>query len=182
MELFHRWESFYLIVGACAGALIGLQFVVITLAADTQIRAGHHTHGGLSTPVIVHFCVALLLSALVCAPWPTVGAVALCLGLTAIGGIAYIGSVWRRLVLQTDYPLVAEDWLFRVALPICAYLILMVSSYAMTSHLSEALFGVAGVSLLLLFNGIHDAWDSILYLVQKKADAEIESERKVASR
>ena len=34
MPGFHEWESFYVIVGAAAGALIGLQFVVMTLLAD----------------------------------------------------------------------------------------------------------------------------------------------------
>jgi len=31
MTEFAEWESFYLIVGGAAGALIGLQFVVMTL-------------------------------------------------------------------------------------------------------------------------------------------------------
>ena len=31
------WENFYVIVGSSAGALIGLQFVVITLGGDTPI-------------------------------------------------------------------------------------------------------------------------------------------------
>ena len=31
------WENFYVIVGSSAGALIGLQFVVITLIADMPI-------------------------------------------------------------------------------------------------------------------------------------------------
>ena len=31
------WENFYVIVGSSAGALIGLQFVVITLIADTPL-------------------------------------------------------------------------------------------------------------------------------------------------
>jgi len=34
MAEFAEWESFYVIVGGAAGALIGLQFVVITLLAD----------------------------------------------------------------------------------------------------------------------------------------------------
>jgi hypothetical protein len=34
MPAFEEWESFYLIVGGAAGALIGLQFVVMTLLAD----------------------------------------------------------------------------------------------------------------------------------------------------
>ena len=31
---FAEWETFYVIVGASAGALIGLQFVVLTLIAE----------------------------------------------------------------------------------------------------------------------------------------------------
>jgi hypothetical protein len=31
------WENFYVIVGSSAGALIGLQFVVITLIADLPV-------------------------------------------------------------------------------------------------------------------------------------------------
>src|SRR5262249_41637273 len=34
MPEFEEWESFYVIVGAAAGALIGLQFVVMTLTAE----------------------------------------------------------------------------------------------------------------------------------------------------
>jgi hypothetical protein len=33
------------------------------------------------------------------------------------------------------------------------------------AHMTEALFGVGAVALLLLFIGIHNAWDSIVYLV-----------------
>jgi hypothetical protein len=33
------WDSFYLIVGSAAGALIGLQFVVMTLVAATSQNA-----------------------------------------------------------------------------------------------------------------------------------------------
>jgi hypothetical protein len=34
------WENFYVIVGSSAGALIGLQFVVMTLVADRPIAEG----------------------------------------------------------------------------------------------------------------------------------------------
>ncbi len=30
-----QWDGFYVIVGSAAGALIGLQFVVLTLIADS---------------------------------------------------------------------------------------------------------------------------------------------------
>ena len=59
------WENFYVIVGSSAGALIGLQFVVITLIADMPIAVGQAQAGdAFATPTIVHFGAVLLLSAI----------------------------------------------------------------------------------------------------------------------
>ena len=64
------WENFYVIVGSSAGALIGLQFVVITLIADTPVaRAAAQASGAFATPSVVHFGVVLFLSAVISAPW-----------------------------------------------------------------------------------------------------------------
>ena len=63
------WENFYAIVGSSAGALIGLQFVVITLIADRPIASGQAQAGSaFATPTIVHFG-AVRLSAVLSAPW-----------------------------------------------------------------------------------------------------------------
>ena len=52
------WENFYVIVGSSAGALIGLQFVVITLIADAPIaRADAQASGAFSAPSVIHFGV-----------------------------------------------------------------------------------------------------------------------------
>jgi hypothetical protein len=66
---------------------------------------------------------------------------------------------------QTVYKPEFEDWLFHVLLPFTAYLLLAVSAYATRSHLREALFGVGAAALLLLFTGIHNAWDAVTYHV-----------------
>jgi len=50
-------------------------------------------------------------------------------------------------------------------LPVAAYTILAGSAFAARSHAHEALFGVAAAALLLLFDGIHNAWDGIAYHV-----------------
>jgi hypothetical protein len=57
------WENFYVIVGSSADALIGLQFVIITLIADMPIaRADAQAGGAFTTPSVVHFGVVMLLS------------------------------------------------------------------------------------------------------------------------
>ena len=71
------WQNFYVIVGSSAGALIGLQFVVIALIADMPIVRGQAQAGAaFATPTIVHFGAVLLLSAIVSAPWHEVASAA----------------------------------------------------------------------------------------------------------
>jgi hypothetical protein len=92
------WENFYVIVGSSAGALIGLQFVVITLIADTPIaRADAQAGGAFSTPSVVHFGAVLLLSAIVSAPWSGLTPVAVLWGLLGLFGIAYSVIVAGRM-------------------------------------------------------------------------------------
>jgi hypothetical protein len=66
---------------------------------------------------------------------------------------------------QAAYRPQFEDWLFHVLLPFAAYLMLAASAYAARFRLCEALFGVGAAALLLLFSGIHNAWDAVTYHV-----------------
>ncbi len=160
------WENFYVIVGSSAGALIGLQFVVIALIAETpNARADAQAGAAFSTPSVVHFAVVLLLSAIISAPWHAIGAVGLVWGLVGISGIVYAIIVARRMRLQTAYRPVFEDWLFHVLLPLAAYGILAVSAYVARSHARPAPFLVGAATLVLLFVGIHNAWDAVTYHV-----------------
>jgi hypothetical protein len=55
---------------------------------------------------------------------------------------------------------------------------LALSSFASPSHMREALFGVGGAALLLLFIGIHNAWDSVAYhVLVNKANTNAEQRR-----
>jgi hypothetical protein len=160
------WGNFYVVVGSSAGALIGLQFVVITLIADTPIARGDTQTGAtFGTPNVVHFCVALFLSAIMSAPWAGIGPIAAVWALIGLSGIAYEIYVAKRMRLQNIYTPVPEDWLFHVLLPLVAYAALVASSCEACSHLRRALFLAAGSSLLLLFVGIHNAWDAVTYHV-----------------
>ena len=171
MTPFAEWENFYVIVGSSAGALIGLQFVVMTLIADKQVATSEALGSAFGTPNIIHFSAALLLSALVSAPWHGIGAVAVLLGLVGLSGLIYVVIVVRRLRSQTVYNPVFEDWLFHVLLPFAAYVALVVSALIASSYLREALFGIGVAALLLLFIGIHNAWDAVTYyLFTRKPD------------
>jgi len=161
------WANFFVIVGSSAGALIGLQFVVITLVAALPHTPGLEQAGAAySTPTIVHFGSVLLLSAVLSAPWHGIGGATVIWLLLGLGGLVYSIIVARRLRAQTAYQPVFEDWLFHALLPFVAYAMLAVSAYAARAlHSHEAMFGVAAAALLLLFSGIHNAWDAVTYHV-----------------
>jgi hypothetical protein len=165
MSEFAEWESFYVIVGSAAGALIGLQFVVLTLIAEKPHLASPEAGAAFATPTIVHFSAVLLLSAVLRIPWHAIGAFAAIWGLVGLGGIAYAVVVARRMRTQGAYQPEFEDWLFHLALPIAAYALLALSALVAPSHTREGLFGVGAAVLLLLFIGIHNAWDAIAYQV-----------------
>lgn len=157
------WENFYVIVGSSAGALIGLQFVVITLIAELPIRGSALAGGAFSTPSVVHFAIVLLLSAFISAPWNGMDVVAFLWGLVGLCGVVYAIIVARRMRKQTAYKPVFEDWLFHALLPFVAYAVLAASGYMAQSDARQALFVVGAASLLLLFIGIHNAWDAATY-------------------
>ena len=114
------WDSFYVIVGSAAGALIGLQFVVMTLIAERPPIRAAEAGAAFATPTIVHFGAVLLLSAFLHAPWPTIIPAAALWGVMGCGGAVYIVIVARRMRKQAMYQAEFEDWLFHVLLPLAA--------------------------------------------------------------
>ena len=165
MSQFSEWDSFYVIVGSSAGGLIGLQFVVLTLVSERPVSRMKEAGAAFATPNIVHFGAVLLISALLRVPWRTITFVAALWGVVGFSGLAYALIVGRRMRMQGAYKPVLEDWLFHCVLPVAAYTILALSSFAAFSHTRGALFGVGGAALLLLFVGIHNAWDAVSYHV-----------------
>jgi hypothetical protein len=166
MTTLSEWGNFYSIVGSSAGALIGLQFVVMTLVANMPITRGDaHAGHAFTTPTVVHFAVVLLLSAVGSAPWNQLIALRIAWALLGLVGAIYVIHNARRLRSQGTYKVVFEDWLFHVLLPFTGYVALAVTAWAAPSHPRTALFGVGAISLLLLFVGIHNAWDLVTYHV-----------------
>lgn len=164
MTTLSEWANFYVIVGSSAGALIGLQFVVITLIAGTSIgQSEAQASGAFATPSVVHFAMVLFLSAIVAAPWNKLMPVAVIWGLLGLSGLVYSVIVIRRMRTQAAYEPVFEDWLFHAMLPVAAYAALAGSPCLAGSHEEVALFLVAAAALVLLFVGIHNAWDTVTY-------------------
>jgi hypothetical protein len=168
------WTDFYVIIGSSAAALTGLMFVVITLVAGVRART---TRGGIaafSTPTVVHFCAVLLIGATVAAPWPRLACLSALLAVAAAIGIVYSVHVFRHAresPSESGYVPDLEDWLCYMILPTVCYVLMLVSSVALPFRPQPALFGLAGTALLMIFLGIHNAWDVVTYIgVQRMAE------------
>jgi hypothetical protein len=87
--------------------------------------------------------------------------------------------VARRLRRQTTYRPVWEDWVFHVLLPCVAYAMLAGAASVAHAQARPALFVVGAATLLLLFVGIHNAWDAAAYhvFVHRRGQREEERQR-----
>ena len=162
------WENFYIIIGSSAGALTGLQFVVMALIADSRAEATNTTIDAFGTPTIAHFCAVLGLAAIVSAPWSSLTGAAILFGILGIWGTAYVTLVFIRTRRVTQYQPVLEDWIFHVILPFLAYALLLAGAYSLVAYPETALFMIGTMGLMLLFIGIHNAWDSVTFIVIEK--------------
>jgi len=158
------WTNFYVIVGSAAGALTGLQFVVLTLIAQARVASSTREIRAFASPTIVHFFAALVISAIASAPWETLSAAATCLAAFGVLGVAYLISVIRHTRKQTGYQPDTEDWIWYTVLPLAAYAALAAAAVVMPRRAGGCLFAVAAITLGLLVVGLHNAWDTITYV------------------
>src|SRR6267154_3989129 len=86
-----------------------------------------------------------------------------CCWASGLGGATYVVIVLRRARRQTDYQPVMEDWLFHTVFPLVSYTALLVAALLLPGHPAPALFVIAAATVLLLFIGIHNAWDNVTY-------------------
>ena len=160
------WESFYVIVGSSAGALTGLQFVVLTMIAEARKArgGGGESIAAFGSPNVVHFCAALLVSAICSAPWTGLGPPGIAIAICGVCGVVYSLIVLGRTRRQQEYKPVLEDWIWHAVLPLIAYAALVHAGWTIAHDHVDTLFVVAGSTLLLVFIGIHNAWDTVMYI------------------
>jgi len=160
----NAWESFYVIVGSSAAALTGLQFVVIALIAESRTPATSREISAFGSPTVVHFCSALFVSATLSAPWRSLAGAGVPIMGCGLAGAAYAIVVARRARRQTGYKTVFEDWLWHVALPLAAYTTIFIAGILLRRVPVPSLFVIGATTLLLVYIGIHNAWDTVIYI------------------
>jgi hypothetical protein len=93
-----------------------------------------------------------------------------CLLAAGVGGLGYAIFVTGQARRQQSYAPVAEDWIWHVLFPFLAYAGLVVAALLLESSPQAALHVTAGTALLLLFDGIHNAWDSAVWMTERRPE------------
>jgi len=158
------WGNFYVIIGSSAAALTGLMFVVIALMPAVGVRRDLRALEAFASPTVVHFTAVLVIGAIQMMPQHTLETLRDSLVVASLLGVAYMAIVIRRTVHQESYAPEFEDWAWHWVLPSIAYVNLFISSLFIVSAPDGALVGVAASALLLLFVGIHNAWDAAIWM------------------
>jgi hypothetical protein len=157
------WQNFYVILGSSAGALTGLQFVVITLVMQSRAARNMRDIHAFGTPTMMHFCTALLLSAVMTAPWQTLASFGICLGVCGALGMAYsVRTIWhaRNAAYRPDL----EDWAWYTVVPLLGHVALAGAAVLIWWNAKWSLITVAADALGFLFVGIHNSWDTVTFI------------------
>lgn len=162
--------TFGVLLGSAAASLTGLMFVVVTLVSEERMRRNPNGISIFSTPTVLHFGAVLLVAAILDAPWRQLVYPAVLLGVGGLCGIAYVLRVTHRTNHLDEYTPDTEDRAWYTALPLLAYVAILCGAILLFKLPGDALFAVGAGALLLIFIGIHNAWDIVTYVATGAGD------------
>jgi hypothetical protein len=167
--MFEGWDNFYLVVGGASGALIGLLFVVATLNSGQDRSASLRGASVYLTPVVFHFVVVLVLSALALAPRVGASAATAIVVLCALGGLAHsvriVWIIYRGRITKASHW--SDLWCYGAA-PGVIYAGLAWAAWALAGRRDWAADGVALAAMALLLVSIRNAWDLVTWLAPRR--------------
>lgn len=162
------WENFYVITGSAAAGLTGLTFVVIALASDANMVSLSGLRAFI-TPIVIHFGAVLWIAAIINIPGHTALSLAISMIVTAIVLTIYsIATIYRMVANRKLYLPALQDWIWNASLPSLCCLALLGSGMLVFQYAAAALYVVGGVTLAMLFIGVHNAWDLAVWITAER--------------
>jgi len=169
------WDTFYVIVGSSAAALTGLMFVVISLNRFSGMGTLEDRFLAVrawGTPTVVHFGAALLVSAILVSPIHTTITLSLLVAACGVIGVGFVRWVSVQAKKVRVYQPIEDDWRWHRNIPLIAYTTLVVGAVLLWWRPDVGLTCAAAGVLLLLFIGIHNSWDAVLWNAIARQDAD----------
>jgi hypothetical protein len=164
----HDWQNFYLLVGGAAATLVGLMFVAISLGSRLITEQSIPGLRVFVTPTIIHFIYVLVIATVVMIP--TLTRTPLGILLVFVGLLSFVNAL--RMVpymrqQQREQGLDKSDWVWYLIVPSISYLLFVGTGIDLLLGRDRALNGLAFASILLLVNGIRNAWDLVVWFALK---------------
>jgi hypothetical protein len=162
--MFENWDSFFLLIGGAAGALIGLFFIVVTLMRGGDSGALLRGASVFMTPTVAHLTMVLTVSALATAPGIPMSAAGMVFGACALVSLGFSA---RSLIMLATGGIKATHWSdlwgYGVA-PLAVSLALLVSTAAIWFAPHWAARGIAASLIATLLMAIRNAWDLVTWI------------------
>lgn len=166
--MFEHWDSFYLLIGGAAGALIGLLFIVATLTRDIDADSALRGASVYMTPLVFHLALVLAVSGLTAAPGLAAWMDGVVLAAAAVLGVIACVRVILHLAVNPLFGSAhwTDLWCYGV-MPLAAYLALGGAAAAVWLRPGLAADGVAVSLLAVLLIAIRNAWDLVTWISAK---------------
>jgi len=165
--MFDHWDSFFLLIGGAAGALIGLLFIVVTLIRGGDSGARLRGASVYMTPTVAHLAIVLTVSALATAPGSPISAAGVIFGACAL---VCLGFSTRSLAMLATGAMKAAHWsdlwAYGVA-PFAVSMALLASTTAIWFAPDLAARGIAASLIATLLMAIRNAWDLVTWITAK---------------
>jgi modulator of FtsH protease len=162
------WHDFYRVMGGAAAALMGLLFVSLSLNAGLIMRREDARLRALAGQTFVNFMLVLMFAALVLIPHQ--GPLGLGLPLLAIDLAGLYVTGRRFLQMRRDPP--RAGWrgplLRRFVIPGICFITVLCVSISILLGATAGLYWLVPVSVLLIFQGLLNAWDLLLRLRRRR--------------
>ena len=166
-EVLHGWHDFYILVGTASATLVGLMFVAASIGSAVFNEDHRAPMAAFITPTVFHFAAVLFACLIIIIPthgWHSLG------GLLAAGGLAgaiYCGRLLVQIIIRHKFNIDATDRLFYALIPLAGYLLALTAAVLLFLHHESSADLIAAALLVLLFAGVRNAWDMMVWIVLK---------------
>lgn len=167
-RMFEGWHDFYLLIGGASGALIGLLFVVATLAPKMEKDVTPQGTPVYTTPTVFHLACVLGVSGLAMFPAFSLKGVGVCIVLAGLWGLAYTAWITTKLVSARDVKPAhwSDIWFYGVG-PLGLYVVLVASGAVIWARRPFAADLLALTTLSLISLTIRNAWDLVTWIAPR---------------
>ena len=166
MEALEKWHEFFTVFGAAAGTLIGAMFVVVSIGSGL-VKQSTLASRIFVTPTIAHLAFVLMGSALLLVPTLdrfSFGAAA------GVGGIVFLGYAARNIFhIYRQNRVHWSDYLWYGICPVVGYLVAIAGAVLILKSQSGGIETLALALALLVVSGIRNAWDLILFFLERQS-------------